>query len=120
MYAVLLRKLLAQECPRSPPRSLVLELEVARHVPSHMLDDGADRRPGLELVKRANLGRILVRDILATQRTRQGSRRGVLAARSGSSEAEYADYVALSVYGMMPFVGRGGIESTAGVADIGA
>src|SRR6266853_3159422 len=104
MYAVLLRELLARERPRPPAGSLVLELEIARHVAGHVLDDGADRRPGLELVKRADLGGVLIRDILATQRTRKGCRRGVLAARTcaagwrrGSNEAEYADYVALSV-----------------------
>ncbi len=72
VHAVLFRELLAREGPRPPAGSLVLELEIARHVASHMLDDGADGRPGVELVKRADLGGVLIRDILATQRTRKG------------------------------------------------
>ena len=69
MHAVYWRDWLAQERPRPPARSLVLEGEFARHIAVHVLDDGADDRPcGFKLIQRADLGGILVGDVPGAHR----------------------------------------------------
>ncbi len=72
MDAVRRCELLAEECPGSPARSFILECEIAGYIAGHMLDNGADSRPGgFKLIQRANLGGILVGNVLHAQLARE-------------------------------------------------
>src|SRR5262249_10662018 len=91
-----------------------------------MFGNGADGRAGIELVKRANLGGILIGDVLHAQRALERCSRSILAVakcsnkRGISADGEHALNIALAVDGMVPFVGGGGIESTACITHIRA
>src|SRR6516162_673569 len=95
-----------------------------------MLDNGADCGTCVELVERADLGGILVGDVLHAQRACElcSKARIILAVAKNSisrtpgagNDAEHTLDVALPVDGMVPFIGRGDIQSTTRIADVRA
>src|SRR5262249_16659349 len=74
MHAVFRRKYLGRKQPRTPSRSLILELEVAWHPALHILDDAANcGARGLEFIQHADLccgfvGDVLVKKVCAKRR----------------------------------------------------
>src|SRR5215469_9930329 len=100
-----------------------------------MLDNGPDCGAGVELIKRADLGGILIGDVLHAQRARERRSQAVrrtqtkLAVAKYSisgvavrrrKDAEHGLNIALPVDGMVPFVGGGDIEVVIRVADVRA
>src|SRR4029077_20845769 len=117
----------------APARSLVLEGEVSRHLPSHVFDDGADRRAGgFESVQRTDFGSPFVSDVLIAKRGLEGGNGdsgGSGATRATAVRGEESIYgwdtedgrdIRLPIDGMVPLTGGGGVESATRITDIGA